>query len=186
MSDADAAAMQRLAGGDDLALNEIMARWQDRLAAFLWHMTHDHAAARDLAQETFVRLYQHRHRYRPQAAFSSYLFRIARHLLANHWRWQKRHPAASLDSLTEGGLDHAATTQAPDESLSQAETAREVRRAIASLPNDLREALVLFTYQDLGYRQMADILDCSEKAVETRLYRARQLLKEKLAALAQV
>lgn len=177
--------MARLAGGDDLALNEIMSRWQDRLTSFLWHMTHDHAASRDLAQETFVRLYQHRHQYRPKAPFPSYLFRISRNLLSNHVRWQSRHPVESLQSMGDQGFDPAASASTPDEALADEETAREVRRAIATLPEDLREALVLFTYQGLGYRQIGDILDCSEKAVETRIYRARQILKEKLAALAR-
>lgn len=176
--------MARLAGGDDLALNEIMSRWQDRLTSFLWHMTHDHAASRDLAQETFVRLYQHRSRYRPSAAFSSYLFRIARNLLSNHIRWQSRHPVEPLQAMSDQGFDPAATGSPPDEALAEEETARTVRQAIAALPEDLREALILFTYQGLGYRQIGDILGCSEKAVETRIYRARQILKEKLAALA--
>ncbi len=175
--------MERLAGGDDLALNEIMSRWQDRLTSFLWHMTQDHAAARDLTQETFVRLYQHRQRYRPRAAFSSYLFRIGRNLLANHVRWQVRHPAESLQALGDQGFDPASAARSPDEALVDEETARAVRHSIAALPEDLREALVLFTYQGLGYREIGEILDCSEKTVETRIYRARQALKEKLAGL---
>lgn len=185
MPDADAGAMLKLAAGDDLALNEIMARWQDRLNAFLWHMTHDHAAAGDLAQETFVHLYQHRHHYRPEAPFPSYLFRIARNLLSNHLRWKKRHPTEPLDGLEKQGLEPASQESSPAETLTEAETAHTVRQAILSLPQDLRETLVLFTYQELGYREIADLLECSEKAVETRLYRARQLLKEKLASLAQ-
>ncbi|TDU66082.1 RNA polymerase sigma-70 factor (ECF subfamily) [Prosthecobacter fusiformis] len=175
--------MQRLSGGDDLALNEIMTRWQDKLTSFLWHMTHDHAATRDLVQESFVRLYMHRQRYRPHAPFSAYLFRIARNLLSNHIRWQSRHPAESLQTLSETGFDPSSEDPTPDQAMEEDETAREVRRAIASLPEDLREALVLFTYQGMTYRQMAEVFDCSEKAAETRLYRARQLLKEKLAPL---
>ena len=176
--------MQRLAGGEDLALNEIMSRWQNRLASFIWHMTQDEPTTRDLAQETFVRLYQHRHRYRAKAPFSSYLFRIARNLIYNHHRWNKRHPSESLQVLRSSGFDPEAETATPDQALKNAETALEVRRAIAELPDDLREALVLFTYQELSYRDIALVLDCSEKAVETRIYRARQLLKQRLAALA--
>lgn len=175
--------MQRLAKGEDLALNEIMSRWQDRLHTFLWHMSHDHMTARDLTQETFVRLYQHRHQYRPQAAFSSYLFRIARNLLANHFRWLSRHPTESLQSMSDQGFDPASEMIPPDTTLAEAETAQTVRRAIATLPEDLREALVLFTYQGLSYRQIGEILECTEKAVETRIYRARLWLKEKLTAM---
>lgn len=174
--------MQRLAAGDDQALDEIIQRWQDRLMSFLWHMTHDYAAARDLAQETFVRLYQHRHRYRPSAAFPSYLFRIARNLLANHQRWQARHPAQSLEAVPLNGAEPV-DDRSPAGMLEEKETALQVRRAIRTLPADLRETLILATYQSLGYREISQLLDCSEKAVETRLYRARALLKEKLAPL---
>lgn len=177
--------MLRMAGGEDLALNEIMSRWQDRLASFVWHMTQDEAASRDLAQETFVRLYQSRHRYRPKAPFPAYLFRIARNLIYNQRRWSKRHPSESLQALSNQGADFEADTVPPDEALRKTETATAVRRAIARLPEDLREALVLFTYQELGYRDIAPILNCSEKAVETRIYRARQILKETLAPLAK-
>lgn len=180
MPDADTDAMQRLAGGEDLALNEIIARWQDRLTTFLWHMTHDHAAARDLAQETFVRLYLHRRSYRPRAPFPSYLFRIARNLLTNHARWKSRHPSESLQVLNDLGFDPASPGNSPDEALVQEETARQVRHAIRTLPPDLRAPLVLSTYQGLSHREIALLLDCTEKAAETRLYRARQHLKSRL------
>ena len=68
----------------------------------------------------------------------------------------------------------------PDEALEQS----ELSRAVQSLAPDLRETLVLFTYHDLGYHEIATAAGCSPKAVETRLYRARQILKEKLQHLA--
>jgi hypothetical protein len=74
LPDADIEAMKRLADGDDLALNGIMHRWKDKVAAFLYRMTGSAEAAADLAQETFVRLYQSRARYQHTAAFPTYLF----------------------------------------------------------------------------------------------------------------
>ena len=175
--------MQRLAGGEDTALNEIIHRWQDRLISFLWHMSHDQIVARDLAQETFVRLYQNRHRYRPHAPFASYLFQIARNLLFNHVRWSKRHPSESLEFLSDEGFDPEGNEPSPDKAMVGTETIHQVRLAIADLPDELREAFILFTYQDLSYREISGTLGCSEKAVETRIYRARQILKEKLSSL---
>ena len=90
--DADVVLMQRLAGGEDLALNELMTRWRERVAAFLLRMVGDHATAMDLTQETFVRLYTSRHSYKPVAAFSTYLFHIATNLARSHARWKGRHP----------------------------------------------------------------------------------------------
>ena len=182
-TDMDTAAMLRLAEGDDLALNDLMHRWRDRVASFLLRMTGDHAAAGDLAQETFVRLYQSRSRYKPAASFASYLFSIAANLARNIQRWRTRHPAESIDSLEERGASPVAADPPPDEALAQTETARAVQAAVQDLPPDLRETLVLFTYHDLGYHEIASALGCSAKAVETRLYRARQVLKDRLSHL---
>lgn len=176
----DAIAMSRLAMGEDLALNDLMRRWQDRISAFLLRMTCNHTVACDLTQETFVRLYQSRARYKPTASFPGYLFSIAANLARNHHRWSARHPAESIHKLEDDGVEPASDDSTPDEVLAQAEAARAVQSAVQNLPEDLREALVLFTYHELGYHEIAAISNCSPKAVETRLYRARQILKEHL------
>lgn len=183
MTDADVAAMQRLAAGDDLALNEIMSRWQQRVGSFLLRMTGNHAAACDLAQETFVKLYHSRTRYRATAPFGGYLFRIAANLARNHHRWRERHPSEPLDALQIGGFEPASEAATPDTALSQADTTRAVRLAVQQLPEDLREAFVLFSHEDMSHAEIADILNCTPKAVETRIYRARQILKDKLSYL---
>jgi RNA polymerase sigma-70 factor (ECF subfamily) len=183
-TDMDAAAMIRMAKGEDLALSELMGRWQDRIATFLLRMTGNHATAQDLAQETFVRLYQSRARYKPSASFPSYLFSIAANLARNHLRWNARHPVESMQDVQNDGIEPASEDSGPDEVLAQSETARAVQRAVQDLPTDLRETLVMFTYHDLGYHEIAAAVGCSAKAAETRLYRARQILKERLQHLA--
>jgi RNA polymerase sigma-70 factor, ECF subfamily len=85
--DADSSAMRRLREGEDLALNEIMERWQRRVTSYLLRFTGNETVAIDLAQETFVRVYQSRERYRPQAKFSTWLFAIASNLAREHLRW---------------------------------------------------------------------------------------------------
>lgn len=181
--DADIASMQRLAAGDDLALNDIMGRWREKLAAFLARMTGDHASAVDLAQETFVRLYQHRASYKPTAAFATYLFRIASNLARNHARWKQRHPTVSMDDAETPHQETAASSPAPDQQLDDSERLQVIEAAIAALPPDLREAILLFTHQDMSYAEIAEAARCSTKAVETRIYRARQILKDTLKHL---
>jgi RNA polymerase sigma-70 factor, ECF subfamily len=181
--DADIEAMKRLADGDDLALNGIMHRWKDKVAAFLYRMTGSVDAAADLAQETFVRLYQSRARYQPTAAFPTYLFHIAANLGRNHARWRTRHPTVSVDDYTATMQQLPGHDASPDESAQHHETALRIEKAIASLPGDLREALHLFTYQEMSQHEIAQALGCTIKAVETRIYRARQMLKELLADL---
>ena len=181
MPDPDVAAMRRLATGDDLALNEIMRRWQQRVASFLLRMTGNHSTACDLAQETFTNLYHSRGRYREDAAFSSYLLRIAANLARNHHRWQSRHHSEPLEALENA--EPASEAAGPDAALALADTAREVRHAVRQLPHDLREALVLSLYEDMSYAEIASMTECTVKAVETRIYRARQILKDRLAHL---
>lgn len=81
-----------LAGGNDPALNVLMRRWNARLIAYLQRLSGSHTTACDLAQETFVRVYKYRQRYRPTQKFSTWLFAIATNLARNQLRWQKRHP----------------------------------------------------------------------------------------------
>jgi RNA polymerase sigma-70 factor (ECF subfamily) len=183
--DPDVRAMSRLREGEDLALNEIMNRWQERLMSYLLRLTGNDATALDLAQETFARVYQHRDRYRPTGAFSSWLFAIATNLARHHFRWRMRHRSISIDAPSGERPPVGETLSAPDPDpghrLEKAERANAVREAVSQLPPDLREALILFEYEEMSYEEIAKIQRCSVKAVETRLYRARGILRGKLA-----
>jgi RNA polymerase sigma-70 factor (ECF subfamily) len=182
--DADISAMRRLREGEDLALNEIMERWHRRVTSYLLRFTGNETVAIDLAQETFVRVYQSRKRYRPEAKFSTWLFAIASNLAREHFRWLKRHPTASLNEADEAERPLSERVAAdglnPSEAAENIEQTRAVRDAVMSLPNDLREAVVLFEYEDMSHEQISAIVGCSRKAVETRLYRARGILRERL------
>lgn len=179
--------MARLAGGEDLALNELMDRWSERVAAFLFRMTGNWSVAADLAQDTFVRVYQARHSYRPNHRFSTYLFTIASNLAKNHLRWKARHPTVSLDETDEEAgarvPEPADPAKGPDEAAAHAERARAIRQALLSLPTGLREIMALFLEEGLSHADIAKLLGCSTKAVETRVYRARQLLRDRLKHL---
>lgn len=181
-------AMQRLQSGDDLALNEIMDRWQIPLVRFLLRLTGNESTATDLAQESFVRVYQHRHHYRPKGAFSTWLFTIATNLARQHFRWLRRHPAISLDHSqtseddTQPKDNLPSEHAGPDETILAAERAAAVRTAIAALPEDLREIVVLAEYENLSHAEIGKITTRSPKAVEMRLYRARAALRKRLKA----
>ena len=187
MDASDSDLMIRLAQGDDHALDLLMRRWGDRVATFLYRMTGRHDVAADLAQETFVKLYQARTRYKPSGSFTTWLFAIATNLGRNHARWLRRHPIGSLaesNTTPESPLPEPADpSRGPDAMAIGHETLATVNRALMELPIDLREALTLFVHEALSHTEIASILGCSPKAVETRIYRARQILKEKLANL---
>jgi RNA polymerase sigma-70 factor (ECF subfamily) len=180
--------MRRLTSGDDLALNELMSRWQTPLAGFIQRYTGNQEDALDLTQETFVRVYESRNRYQPEGRFSTWLFTIAANLSRNHARWRERHPVIPLDeSLDEGGASVgsliAAAGDSPSDSAERNEMLGAVRDHVQKLPQDLRAVVLLFEYQELDYEEIAAALGCTRKAVEARLYRARQLLRKSLTRL---
>jgi RNA polymerase sigma-70 factor, ECF subfamily len=116
MEATDTELMTRLAQGDDLALNALMTRWGERVASFLYRMTGNPATAADLAQETFVKLYQARYRYRAAGKFSTYLFAIAANLERNHARWKMRHPTVSIDQPEDPAQNRCGPVASGEES----------------------------------------------------------------------
>jgi RNA polymerase sigma-70 factor (ECF subfamily) len=180
--------MLRLAQGQDAALNDLMGRHSQRMFYYLLRSLQNEDDAADLAQETFVKVYQNRGKFDPQQKFTTWLYAIASNLVRDRYRWRSRHPQVSMDAestavgtpLKETLVDASPT---PGESLQEAERSDAVKRAIGTLPPELREPLVLATYEGLSQIEIGQILRCSAKAVETRIYRARNLLRGKLEAL---
>jgi RNA polymerase sigma-70 factor (ECF subfamily) len=184
----DAQDMARLAGGHDAALNDLMDRHAERLFHYLLRSLQNDDDAADLAQETFVKIFHNRAKFDPQQKFSTWLYTIAGNLVRDRYRWRSRHQQVSLDAendQTETALEDTLTAVEPhpDQSLHTAERADEVRKAVAALPEELKQPLILAVYQDLPQAEIATILKCSVKAVETRIYRARQQLRTALAEL---
>ncbi len=184
----DARDIARLAGGQDAALNDLMERHAGKLFHYLFRSLQNEEDASDLAQETFVRVFQNRAKFDQTQKFTTWLYAIASNLVRDRYRWRSRHPQTSIESeneQAESGLKNgvAAHEPAPDESLQAHERAEAVRKAVAALPEELRQPLILAVYQDLPQAEIAAILKCSVKAVETRIYRARQQLRAVLAAL---
>ena len=180
--------MARLASGHDTALNDLMTRHAQRLFHYLIRQLRDESDAEDLAQETFVRVFQHRQKFNPTHRFSTWLYTIATNLVRDRQRWRTRHPQVSLDAENEstgGDLKDKlpATGATPEEKLIGGERAAAVRAAIAKLPEDLRTVILLFEYEEQSQQEIAAVLNCTPKAVEMRLYRARQELSDCLASL---
>ncbi len=182
----DAQDMSRLANGHDAALNDLMERHAEKLFHYLVRALQDESDAADLAQETFARVYHHRANYEPGRKFTTWLYAIASNLVRDRYRWRTRHQQVSLDAETgpsETNLQAtlAAVEPLPDQILQAEERAEAVRRAIGALPEELSQPLILAVYQELPQAEIAAILNCSVKAVETRIYRARQQLRTALA-----
>jgi RNA polymerase sigma-70 factor, ECF subfamily len=184
-ADPDAELMLRLKNGEDSILNELMTRWQQPLVAFIYRYIGHETDALDLAQETFVRVYETRRRYTVRGKFSTWLFAIAANLCRNYLRWrQRRHQSVPETPDTEEA-ELAERVQSlgdsPDQAAIRSESIALIKAAIDKLPHDLKTAILLYEYQSLSYAEISSVLRCSVKAVEMKLYRARQLLRERLA-----
>jgi RNA polymerase sigma-70 factor (ECF subfamily) len=180
-------ALQR---GDDSALNRLIQRWEQPLFAFAWRYLHHQADAQDLVADTFVRLYQHRERLRPDTKLSAWLFTTLSNLCHNRHRWHRRHPTVSLDDPDSGVSDASdllpshgtpsAAAAAGSARLERDEAQAALHAAVDRLPHDLRVTVMLHYFDRLSYREIGEITGCSERGVETRLYRARQRLRAEL------
>lgn len=181
----DCADMERLIAGQDTALNDLMERHATPVFHFLCRMVGNEDDANDLAQETFVRVFKSRDSFRTSEKFSTWLFTIAANLARNHFRWRSRHPNVSLetesgDSEQSLGGTLPADSPTPNESAQSAERAAAVRSAVQNLPEDMREAIVLCEWEERTVAEAAKVLETTPKAVESRLYRARGILRERL------
>lgn len=181
----DRADMARLAAGHDTALNDLMERHATPLFRFLCRMLNNEDDANDMAQETFVRVFQARASFDPNKNFSTWLFTIAANLARNQIRWRTRHPNVSLDAETNPGDQPLTRTLAaagptPKEHALAAERTAAIRAAVNNLPEDMREAIVLCEWEERSMAEAATILEATPKAIESRLYRARQILRERL------
>ena len=174
---------------DDRALDRIITRWERPVFAFAWRYLRNEIDARDVAAESFVRLYQQRMRLRPDSNLSAWLFTTAANLCRNLHRWRRRHPSLPLEETGPDGLPVPGAIVAVDESptpcdvLAQKESLAALDSALAQLPHDLKSVVLLHHYEQLSYREIGAITGCRERGVETRLYRARNLLRRALDRL---
>ncbi len=174
---ADIELMQQLAKGDEAALRQLIDRWKTPLINFFHRSLNSYETAEDLAQIVFVRIYRAAPNYQPTAKFSTYLFHIARRLLINEYRRQQRKPLEATDPT------ELVAVYSPDSHRDTREIEEAFEAALAGLPENQRTAIVLLKQQQLSYQEIADIMDASESAVKTWIFRARQFLKQALKDL---
>ena len=181
---ADRELMARVQAGDEAALGGLMERWELPVKGLIARLVFNAGEAEELAQETFVRVWQQREKFRAGAEFRPWVFAIAVNLARNRLRWWRRRPEVSLEAWNEtedrGGRTDDDGRTGGAAGLEQAERAAAVREAIAALPGELREAIVFFEYEDMSHAEIGVAVGATPKAVETRIYRAREKLRATL------
>jgi RNA polymerase sigma-70 factor (ECF subfamily) len=186
-SSTDAEVMLRVKAGDQSAFDYLVQKYRRPLVSFMYRMARNSAAAEDLAQEVFLRVYRSRQSYEASAKFTTWLYRIATNLAVNHAR-DTRHerPEVSV-SLDETNDDSSTTTlQLPDGSLTaeqvmvQRERLQAIRSKVEALPEQQKLAVIMHKYQQMDYKQIAEVLKKSESATKSLLFRAYETLREQL------
>ena len=173
--DIDSACLRAIAAGDRDAFASLVGRWQVRLINFFYRSTGNRADAEDLAQETFIELYRAAPRYQAQGTFNAYIFTLARRRLIDNYRKNARRP---LDYIDPTDFLMQQQAEADDESAAIEEA---FHRALATLPENQRAAILLLQQQGLSYEEIAQTLDASLSAVKTWIHRARQQLRNELS-----
>jgi RNA polymerase sigma-70 factor, ECF subfamily len=188
MTTSDVQLMLDVKAGDEASFELLLRRYRTPLVNFLYRMVRDAATAEDLAQEVFLRVYRARKQYSPSAKFTTWLFRIATNLALNSIRDNRhRRMESSLDAPVDD--EDSAPRDLPsrdmriDEHMMERDRCDFIRRAIWSLPEKQRVAVLLHKYEEMDYGEIARILECSESALKSLLFRAYETLRVQLAPL---
>ena len=181
----DAALMECLTRGDEVALDEVIQRWGARVRTYLGHLVRDASWADDLTQEVFVRVFERASTYNPAWSFSVWLFRIARNLCVDLMRREDVHHRA-MDSIREGRTapegtaPTASQSRSPLSHLQDAELHQQYQQALERLPEAFRSVFVLKEMEGLSYEEIAEVVGAPVKTVSSRLHRARTQLRKQL------
>lgn len=183
-SDPDVELMLAFCAGDDSAFDPLFNRWGRPLLRFLERMVDDSATAEELVQEAFLRVHRARERYRPDARFSTWLYRIATNLALNELRRPHRtRPHTSSNAGTEDSDGSSPSISqlvsnlpAADQQLDVRRRTGHVERALSLLPERQRVALWLSAVEGMPYAEIAQSLDTTEKSVKALIHRARVAL----------
>jgi RNA polymerase sigma-70 factor, ECF subfamily len=182
----DAQIMLRVKAGDDSAFEYLVQKYRRPMLSFMYRMAHNTAVAEDLAQEVFLRVYRSREKYEASAKFTTWLYRIASNLAVNHARDTRHLRPENTVSLDEPDQETGLTVDVPDDSLTaedaivRRERLAAIRQRVEALPERQKMALIMHKYQQMDYRQIAEVLKLSESAIKSLLFRAYETLRVQL------
>ncbi len=184
--DPDAALMLLVKQGDGEAFARLVDKYKQPVMNLVYRMLRDASEAEDVAQTVFVQVYKSAARYEVSSKFTTWLFTIARNLSLNEIRRRSRHPAESMDIPHPEQEDQPLhqfedkKTFSPPESLLHGELTEKISQAVADLPENQREALLLCQQNELSYEEIAEVLGCSLSATKSLIHRGRETLKQRL------
>jgi RNA polymerase sigma-70 factor (ECF subfamily) len=185
VDDPDKDLVQRWQKGDDVAFEELITRHERRVFRLLYRMMGNREDAEDLTQETFLSLHRYGHRFRAEARFSTFVYRVAANAALNRRRALGRGRARveKLKHRQAAGDDLPSSPRDPEDSTLGTELSGHVREALEQLSPSLRMPVILYDIEGLAYGEIAKVLGIAEGTVKSRIHRARQALREQLREL---
>jgi RNA polymerase sigma-70 factor (ECF subfamily) len=177
MKPSDEELVQAFQEGDTSAFDALVGRWDRKIQGAIYRILGPGEDVRDLSQEAFLKAYRGLRTFKKEARFSSWLYQIALNLCRDRLRRKRGRTHVSLDELDEGG---ALTSGSAVVDLETRDLSRKVAEAMADLPEEQREVIVLKEYQGLTFLEIADTLDVPVSTVKTRLYRGLGQLRQRL------
>jgi len=180
MTQSDEELVAAFQGGDASAFDTLMSRWERKIQGAIVRIMGPGEESRDLAQETFFKAYRALGGFKGQARFSSWLYQIAVNLCRDRMRRKKGRHLVSLDDLEEAGQERAEPGPSVHEIVESAVLARAVAGAVATLPAEQREVIVLKEYEGMTFAEISEVTGLPVSTVKTRLYRGLGLLRGEL------
>ena len=174
--------LRRAQSGDPEAFERLMEPLEQLVWRVCWHYTGNREAAEDCGQEAMIRIWRNLANYRGECALESWVYRIAANCCMDWLRKKKRDWSVSMEPMVEQGFDPADDSPGTEEQVVAKDERQRLREAIALLPDDQREALILTQLEKVSYEEAAQALGVSEGTVKSRVNRAKARLKEILSA----
>ena len=174
--------LRRAQSGDPEAFERLMEPLEQLVWRVCWHYTGNREAAEDCGQEAMIRIWRNLANYRGECALESWVYRIAANCCMDWLRKKKRDQSVSMEPMVEQGFDPADDSPGTEEQVVAKDERQRLREAIALLPEDQREALILTQLEKVPYEEAARALGVSEGTVKSRVNRAKARLKEILSA----
>jgi RNA polymerase sigma-70 factor (ECF subfamily) len=175
--------IERTLGGEPETFNLLVRRWERQIFSLALRMLGREEEARDVCQDTFLSAFRNLAKFRGDAKFSSWLYRIALNCCHTQLR-QRGHGDLSLEQqLEDQGFEPAASIEQVNESIERRQVTDAVKRALMGLPADMREVIIMKEYQELKFHEIAEVLGIPISTVKTRLYTGLNQLKARLSHL---
>jgi len=174
----DEAVMSEVRAGDVGRLEVLFDRHQPALVRYFTYLSGNRTLSEDLAQDAFFRVLKYRHTYQPGANFRAWLYQIGRNVYADHIGRNQSDVA-----MPEQAAGIRGNEPPPDREFQKKQEAMLVRKALAEMPGEKREVLILSRFQDMKYEEIATVLKCEVGTVKVRVYRAMRELSDRFFAL---